>query len=77
MTKAVIRLGYTDYVMPLDRAVVIAEMLIEAERYHTKGYGEETTYHVWEEHQRRGVDVTVIPEHIYRTGKAAGKPDNK
>ena len=77
MSKAVIKLCYSEYVMEADEAIFIARAMANAERFTTKGYGKETTYHVWEEDRAVRASVEFISDHAYRTGKAAGKPADR
>lgn len=74
MSKAVIRLGYTTFVVETSVAILIAETFANGERYETKGYGENKTYHVWDSDDTL-LTVEFIPDHVYRMGKAAGAPE--
>jgi len=75
MSKAVIRIGYDDYVIEADVAVMIAQTLANAERFKRQGYGKEATFHVWDNMDEKSTTVEFIPDTVYRMGKAAGQPD--
>ena len=78
MTKAIIHVGWDEYVVDLEDAVTHIKMMATAERYTSKGYGEDTTYHVWDERvNARGATLTILPESTYHAGKMAGKPEAK
>ena len=55
MSKAVIRIGYNDYVVDISDAVTMMEIMGKAEHYKTKSdYGNTpttTAYYVWEQEQ--------------------------
>ena len=75
--KAIIRLGYEEYVVPVDKAMLVMELMVEAERYEQKGYGDTATFHIWsatEELGEKRHTFTVISEDMYRVAKLAGKP---
>jgi len=80
MTKAIVRVGYKDYVMTLPQAIQFSEMLGNIERYESKynsGSDNKTTsytYHVYEEEEEPITEINLITDHHYRVAKAAGKP---
>lgn len=80
---AYITLGYDAYVMPLHRAVRIAEWLAQAERYESKYHtgssssGSRTTYHVYPQDSTATLTVTLMGQAMYQIAKMAGKPDDK
>lgn len=73
MPKAVIRINYQDYVMEFEDALRVANLLTTAEQFTTRGYGDETAYYVYP-NDRREVDVKIISDAVYNTGKLAGAP---
>jgi hypothetical protein len=75
MSKAVIRLGYDDYVVDADVAVMLAQTIANAERFKRQGYGKDATFNVWDAGDRQSITIEFIPDTIYRMGKAAGEPD--
>ena len=75
--KAIIRLGYEEYVVPVDKAMLVMELMVEAERYEQKGYSDTATFHIWSATEELGdkrYTFTVISEDMYRVAKLAGKP---
>lgn len=74
MSKAIIRIGYDDYVMDTDLAISIAKALVDAERFKRVGYGTDATYHVWDDGDRKSLTLEFVTDSIYRMGKAAGQP---
>lgn len=77
MTKAVIRLGYTDYVVELEEAVAITNALANAEEFQQVGYGDDRAYYIWREPKADRVTIQVINDELYRVASMAGKPENK
>ena len=83
MSKAVIQLGYSSYVMDLEDAIKVINALMNSERYEAKYIGGEHryTYHVWtvDEDAKDPTThmVTMIPDALYRIAKLAGKPDKE
>jgi hypothetical protein len=75
MSKAIVKFGYTDYVMDLKDAVTMAEMLSKAEIYDSKYVaGGDNTHHIYaNEKQEVGV-IKLISDDFYRMAKLAGKP---
>jgi len=82
--KAIIRVGYSDYVLDTDKAVAIIESLEGAEvyesKYHAKTAEDDSyyTYHVYNQHEEF-IDrkLTLITDEQYNMYKLAGKPENK
>jgi hypothetical protein len=81
MAKAIIQMGYDQYVMDAKDALIIHEILAKAERfkrnYRSKDEGG-PTYHVWD--QCADVEtrsIEIMPDNLYRVAKLAGKPDDK
>ena len=74
MDKAIVRVGYTDYIIPTKDALELARILNSAERYETKGYGEERTYYVWSDNKPAINGFEFITDGIYRMAKVAGQP---
>lgn len=74
MAKAILTIGYTDYVMDLKDAVTIAEMLSKAERYENKYVsGGPNTQHIYENDKELG-SIKLISDSLYQMAKLAGKP---
>ena len=77
-TKVIIAIGYTKYVMDLDKAVQVMEAFCNMERYDAVYHKPEdggTTYHVYPETMTASIEV--IQESLYQMAKIAGKPENK
>lgn len=77
MSKAIIRIGYDNYVMDTADALKIAEAMAKAERYkdvwrRTEDGG--ATYHIWEQDEVQEFTIRPIPDNVYRLYKLAGKP---
>lgn len=80
MSKAVITIGYTKYVVSISDAVKLAEILGDAERYSETWRTAEaggTSYNIWEADTHEEYSVKVIPDALYRMYKLAGKPEVK
>lgn len=81
MNKAIIQIGYNNYVLDTEKAIKILSLLEEAERYEHKWRKAEeggSTYHVWDgnESPADGLrEMKLMPEQLYRMAKMAGKPD--
>lgn len=74
MSKAVISLGYSKYVLDLKDAVAIAEMVCKAEVYEEK-YTKEagTTHHIYPNTKTLGT-ISLLSDDLYRMAKLAGEP---
>ena len=76
--KAVIQLGYREYIMEAKDALAILEIVATAERYATKYKNAEqggTSYHVWTDATARdGNTLRLISDDHYRIAKLAGEP---
>lgn len=75
--KAVITLGYIDYVMPLEQATVIINALMTAELYARKGYSGDTRHYVYpndDDYRNQEFSMKLISDDLYRVAKLAGKP---
>lgn len=83
MTKVMLSLGITSYVLDADKALVLAQMLAGAERYKNvyRARAEGGSLHyVWEPEPIDSdgmVSMTVIPDNLYRMAKLAGRPEEK
>lgn len=76
MSKAIVRFGYTDYVMDLREAVAVAEMLSKAEIYNNKYVsGGDNTHHIYANDTHEVGTVKLISDSFYQMAKLAGKPD--
>jgi hypothetical protein len=81
MGKAVLRLGYNEYVLDIGDAVAVMEIMAKAENYKAKhNYGTTpttTAYYVWEQEtaNKESVGITLLPDAVYRVAKLAGNPE--
>jgi hypothetical protein len=77
MGKAIVRVGYTDYVMDIKDAVAVGEVLAKAERYeHKYRTGDSSaTYHIFDNTDTELMTVRLISDDFYRMAKLAGKPE--
>jgi len=78
MTKAIVRIGYDQYVMDAEDALTIHEILAKAEcfkrEYRSRDEGG-PLYYIWEQdldNEARGFEI--MPDNLYRMAKLAGKP---
>ena len=75
----VVRLGYSDLVMPIKDAVTLGEIMQRAEKYEKKYRKDEVTgtsdytYHVWPSPEE--INMKLISDDAYRLAKLAGKPE--
>ena len=76
MDKAILHIGYRDYIVSTKDALELSRILNSAEHYQAKGYGEERRYHVWSEVKPVIENISFITPELYRMAKLAGKPEN-
>ena len=82
MSKALIRVGYNDYVMDISDAVTMMEIMSKAENYKVKNdykaTPSTTAYYIWdqESNNRDGVTISLLPDAVYRVARLAGKPSD-
>jgi hypothetical protein len=82
MSKALIRIGYNDYVVDVSDAVKILEIMGKAEMYKAKrdykATPTTTSYHVWGQEMSGDDNMTIqlLPDTLYRVAKLAGKPND-
>lgn len=83
MAKAILTIGYTDYVMDLKDAVTVAEIMSRAERHEEKYVSNaENTVHIYEldgtsSNARTSATIRLITDAFYRMAKMAGPPPTK
>lgn len=78
MAKAIVTIGYKDYVMDVEDAVTILGLLEKAERYETQYQKNSSNYthHVYEQELTDNVkDLKIITDKAYRFAKLAGRPE--
>lgn len=80
MTKAIIRIGYREYVVDAKDALTFHEILAKAERYERKYRTEDaggSLYYIWEQDEQDGDQsntIQLLSDNLYRMAKLAGKP---
>lgn len=76
MAKAILNLGYGAYVMDMEQAVAISEMLAKAELYVSKYHREvkDSTHHIYENDSSELGTLKLVSDEFYRLSKLAGKP---
>ena len=79
MSKAIISIGYTQYVVNTTDAVKLADILMGAERYEDKWVKDVgNTHHIWEQDELLNFGIIrAIPDSVYKMYKLAGKPEEK
>jgi len=76
VSKAIISFGYKKYVMSIENAITVVELMSNAERYESKYKSKDqggTTYHIWEEDDIEPKEFQVLSDNSYRMAKMAGK----
>ena len=79
MKKAIIQVGYSQYVMDTQKALTLLELLAEAEVYEAKWKKDcDTMHHIYPQESHRMVsEFKVIPTAFYHMAKMAGKPEKE
>lgn len=81
--KAVITLGYREYVMEAEDALALLQVIARGERYQSKWRKAEdggTSYYIWTESEQPGDpghnigSLRLISDDHYRIAKLAGAP---
>ena len=79
MKKAIVRVGYNDFVLDTQKALALLELLAEAEIYEEKWRKAEeggTTHHVYPQDTDASIrQLKVVPTAFYHMAKMAGKPE--
>lgn len=79
MKKAIVQVGYTQFVLDTQKALALLELLAEAEVYEEKWRKQEdggTTHHVYPQDTNDGIrQLKVVPTAFYHMAKMAGKPE--
>jgi len=77
MARAIVRIGYKEYIMNTADALHILDLLSKAERYEAK-YDHENkskTYHVYDVlAEDKTEHLEIIHDDLYRMAKLAGRP---
>lgn len=82
MVKAVISMGYNEYILDLQDAMAVLELLDKAERYKSKYHSKTddrasfTSYHVYSQEDEAALrNITILSSDAYRKAKLLGRPD--
>ena len=77
MTTAVLYLGSKNYVLSVEDAVKVADMLGQAETYEQEWRPDnKTTHHIYPCEEAVG-SISFLPDSAYQMYKLAGKPQDK
>lgn len=79
MPKAILRVGYTEYVMDLQQAITVAECIANSEQY-THEYRPEgkSTHHIFQSDKKpEDCTIRVLTDAFYTMAKLAGQPAEK
>ena len=78
--KAIMQIGFTHYVMDIDKAVTLASLLADSEVYEEKwrkGEDGGPTHHVYSQDSDKGLlTMKIVPDTFYNIAKMAGKPQS-
>lgn len=77
MPKAVLSLGYSEYVLEMKDALTVAELLGKAEKHESKYHSSTSsrTHHIYENEETEFGQLRLITDSFYRMAKLAGKPE--
>lgn len=73
--KAIVKIGYTQFVLEPDDALKVVGLLMNAEIFESKYHGGDrgSTYHIYEP-EGNTMAIEMMPENKYKLCKLAGKP---
>ena len=81
MKKAIVSVGYHQFVMDTSNALAFLELLADAEMYEEKWHATAdggTTHHVYPQDTRDSVrQLQVVPTAFYHMAKMAGRPEKE
>ena len=76
--KAVVSLGYREYVLDADKALTLLGLLEDAEMYkEVYQSGGINTFHVYQNEEPQTMHLKLLPKKLYNLAKLAGKPEEK
>lgn len=75
--KAIISLGYVNYVMETKDALLIAEMLSKAEIYEENYRSGGTAHHIYDNDKTDIGVLRLVSDAFYQIAKLAGRPAEK
>jgi hypothetical protein len=75
VTKVIVAVGYTQYVLDAKDALQLLDLMNGAEKYEAKWRaGGDTTHHVYAQEDDNTITMKLLPQHMYTMYKLAGKP---
>jgi hypothetical protein len=76
--KAVVSLGYREFVLDADKALTLLGLLEDAELYQEKyRSGGINTFHIYQSEEPQTMNLKLLPKKLYDLAKLAGKPEEK
>lgn len=76
--KAIVTIGYKQYVMDADKAITMLGMLDQAEVYESKWEGKTTAHYIYTQDNNDHIrEVKLLPDALYKLAKLAGKPNKE
>lgn len=80
MPKAIINVGYSDYIVEAEDALTLYSILAKAERYKRNYRSKEeggTLHYVWaQDNEDELRQFSIMSDGLYRMAKLAGKPQD-
>jgi hypothetical protein len=78
MAKCIVNIGYHSYVVDTEKAVMLLNILGEAEMFNEKYKDKHTSYHVYPQNaDENRISMKLLPDSLYKFAKLAGKPEEK
>lgn len=82
MSKAILQIGYKNYILDTADAVAVIDILSRAEVYEKKAHKNKEgnydyTTHVYDQDADQNITLVMLPDSLYRMAKLAGKPESK
>ena len=78
--KAIVNIGYKNYVMDTEKAIAVLEMLSGAEIYDSKwsSLSKQTSHYIYQQDDADFIrEMKLLPDALYRMAKLAGKPNKE
>jgi len=75
--RVILQVGMETYVMDMEDAIKVTNILGMSERFKRKGYGGAATFHIWEEASPPLAPdraIHLLDKATYNIAKLAGKP---
>ena len=76
--KGIVKIGYREYIMPIELALSIMEQVQSCERFVERRDHDtnQTTFHVWDEASSHKLNLETLTDHAYRTAKLLGRHED-